>query len=248
MNMLHASHACAVHLTSEGSGVKTSMAASAQGLSVSSSTRHRYSPKKSPNLYSSSRDISFRKNSLQSLQRSQNQVGQSSARTSLSISADYIWSLVLDKTKCDIDLPVEACNDIGDTFCLTEAIRDQEKGRHVQRHALLSGVTNYNCGDDGVLVPERCIDMVVAGANPEADLCICCRQTVSPISGVHAVFELSGPEKEHLYIVDLDSDNGTYIDDVLIAPMTKIELHPGQKLSIAMTAEFEVQRNISAHA
>lgn len=68
------------------------------------------------------------------------------------------------------------------------------------------------------------------------------------VSGVHLLFQFEGDEREHLYVMDMGSTNGTFVDGEKIAAESKVELKPGQMLNVAKTVEFEVMRNIFAHA
>lgn len=75
-----------------------------------------------------------------------------------------------------------------------------------------------------------------AGASPEADLVF----AVPQISGLHAEFQLfpSGA----LWVVDLDSRNGTYVNNRRLAARERVELRAGDQVKLSSALILEVQR------
>lgn len=75
-----------------------------------------------------------------------------------------------------------------------------------------------------------------AGGSPEADLVF----AVPQISGLHAEFQLfpSGA----LWVIDLDSRNGTYVNNRRLAARERVELRAGDQVKLSSALILEVQR------
>lgn len=70
---------------------------------------------------------------------------------------------------------------------------------------------------------------------------------VDTVSSFHAVFEQDG-DTGNLFVTDLNSTNGTFVNGEQIGSGEKVRLSPGDSLAFGPEPVFIVLRNIFAHA
>jgi len=83
---------------------------------------------------------------------------------------------------------------------------------------------------------------IIIGADPQGVELVL---DIDTVSGKHASLEEDGDTGD-LYVQDLDSTNGTYLNGERIKERTKV--NPGDKLSFGAEPVFVCQRNTFAHA
>lgn len=88
-------------------------------------------------------------------------------------------------------------------------------------------------------------DEVTLGRSESADFVL----QWDHLSDKHVKFMVAGPEKENLYIEDLNGGKGTTkIDNETLPAGKSMKLEPGQIVKLGDECTFVVERNILAHA
>lgn len=140
----------------------------------------------------------------------------------LCVGANYQWSMEASAEWCKAD--PEMCKVIKNNVPLRDLFHMKED---YESHEIQADT------------------LVIGGDANEADIVL----DVDTISGVHAKLRVAGPERERLYLTDLDSANGTSVDGKDLAKKTEVELVPGAVVSLAGgDIQLTVMRNILVHA
>jgi hypothetical protein len=134
----------------------------------------------------------------------------------------YVWTMEVDRTWCKESRDREKLCEFLEPLMLTNAIDTHRTG------------------------PNQTGEMFVGRDESQCDI----KLFDAPyMSERHACFEEDG-DTGHLFVTDLKSVNGTFLNGEQLEANTKTELHPGDKISFGklISPQFVVLRDIKAHA